>query len=401
MKPGPLHAIIALACAGGVAGPGFAQTACSAANQFAFSFATAPAQTLSYTGSASFSASNGLGGTRSFTVTFATFNLTSSLVAGVQMPAINTQVNDGSPASANNLVIGGRFSGRTANIANNNRVIVTTFSFATPVREFAIQANDIDFASNQYRDWIRISGANGAATYTPSISSPFGTNNGAGPKTNASSTFQLGASTTPLTVSAEDALGNATSGNTANNGTLTAVFTQPVTTVTLRYGNSGQSPGGSTTGQQAYGIQSVRFCPMPVVAIAKSSAPASSLGTDPNRFAIPGADVDYTLTVTNSGGSTVDINSALIADILPPNVTFFNGDIDPGTAGTQNFVFAPGSSGLTLAAGNIAYSNNGGASYGYAPTPGYDGNIDALRFSPQGTMAANSSFTIRFRTRVN
>lgn len=392
-------ALFAVLCTG--AFPAHAQTSCSATNQLAFSFSTAAAQTLSYTGSSNFTATSSGGGSQSFTLSFATFNLSSSLVAGNQMPAINSLINDGSPTTANNLMIGGVFTGRTANIGANNRVIVTNFTFATPIREFSIQVNDIDFQSNQYRDWLSITGSNGASTYTPTITTPFGTNNGAGPKTNASSTLQLGASTTPLTVAVNEGIGNALSGNTANNGTLTASFVEPVTTISLRYGNSNQSPGGGTTGQQAFGVQSIRFCPMPSISVAKSSAPVVTLGTDPNRFNIPGADVDYTITVTNSGGSTVDINSTLIADVLPASVTFFNGDIDSGTAGTQNFVFTPGTSGLTMPGSAIAFSNNGGSTYTYTPSVGYDTNVNALRFSPQGTMAANSSFSIRFRTRID
>jgi uncharacterized repeat protein (TIGR01451 family) len=400
MSWGRIRIVAALGLVFGTAIPAAAQTSCSATNQRVFNFGTAAAQTLSYAGSSNFTATSAGGGSQSFTLSFATFNLTNSQVAGVQMPAITNMINDGSPTTANNLMIGGTFSGRTANITANNRVIVTTFTFASPVRELSIQTNDIDFASNQYRDWIRITGSNGAATYSPAITTPFGTNNGAGPKTNGSSTLQLGVSTTPLTVAVEAAIGNATSGNTANNGTLTATFTQPVTAISLRYGNSNQSAGG-TTGQQAYGIQAVRFCPMPAIAVTKTSAPVVTLGTDPNRFNIPGAEVDYTITVANTGGSTVDINSARIADVLPANVTFFNGDIDAGTAGTQNFLFTPGTSGLTMPGSSIAYSNNGGSTYAYTPASGYDTNVNALRFSPQGTMAANSSFTIRFRTRID
>lgn len=377
-----------------------AQTSCSPAAQFTYDFTTAAAETLSYAASYNRNATNSLSQTQPFSFAFQTFNLSSSTINGNQMPAVNNLINDGNPATGRNLMIGGTFSGRTAAITANSNVIVTTFTFATPVREFSVQVNDIDFASNQYRDWMHITGANGASTYTGVISTPFGSNNGAGPKTAAGSTIQLGASATPLTVGVNEGIGNATAPNTDNSGTMTAVFAQPVTSVSLRYGNSNQSPGGATTGQQAYGIQRIRFCPMPIVAIAKTSAPVATGGADPNRFNIPLSDVDYTITVTNSGNSTVDINTALIADILPSAVTFFNGDIDAGTAGTQNFVFTPNGSGLTLAGGNIAYSNNGGASYAYTPGAGYDAAVNALRFGPQGTMAANSSFSIRFRTQI-
>lgn len=380
--------------------PAIAQTSCSATNQYVYNFTNQAAQTLSYASTLNYTATNGAAQSQAFSIAFQTFNLSSSVINGNQMPAITDLINDGNPTTGRNLMIGGTFAGRTATITNNSNVIVTTFSFPTPVREFSVQVNDIDFSSNQYRDWMHIIGANGASTYTGVISTPQGSNNGAGPKTATGSTIQLGASTTPLTVGVNEGMGNATAPNTDNSGTMTAVFAQPVTSVTLRYGNSNQSTGGGTTGQQAYGIQRIGFCPMPVLAIAKTSAPVVTAGTDPNRFAIPGADIDYTITVTNSGGSTVDLASQFIADILPASVEFFNGDIDTATAGTQNFVFTANTSGLTLAAGNITYSNNGGASYTYTPAAGYDPAATAVRFNPQGTMAANSSFSVRFRTRI-
>jgi hypothetical protein len=81
-------------------------------------------------------------------------------------------------------------------------------------------------------------------------------------------------------------------------------------------------------------------------------------------------------------------------------VTFLNGDIDSAGPLTNNFEFVPGASGLTFAAGNLSYSNNGGASYAYTPAAGYDPLVTAIRLNPQGVMAANSSFTLRFRARI-
>ena len=57
-------------------------------------------------------------------------------------------------------------------------------------------------------------------------------------------------------------------------------------------------------------------------------------------------------------------------------------------------------SGLTFAAANLTYSNNGGTSYVYTPAAGYDTAVNAVRFAPQGTMAANSSFSIQFRVKI-
>lgn len=397
---GKLAARAMLLLAGlGLAFPAQAQVACSASNQFQYNFASQPVTALNYASTYNWTATNGLGGTQPFTLSFFTNGLSSTTVAGQSMPRIDSLVNDGAPTTANNLVIGGILSARTTNITSNTSVMRVTFTFPVDIREFSVQVNDIDFTNNQFRDWINIRGINGANVFTPAITTPFGTNNSGGATSNASSSIQLGAVSTPLIVAAAEGMGNANSGNNANTGTMTATFAQPVRSVVISYGNSNQAPGGTNIGQQAYGIQWIRFCPMPNLTVSKTSATVATTGVE--KFSVPGAFVDYTITVTNTGGSTLDLNSAVIADILPPDVTYFHGDIDPATAGVQTFVFTPGTSGLSMAAGNVTYSNNGGSTYGYAPVSGLDASVDALRFSPTGTMAANSSFTVRFRTAIN
>jgi len=168
--------------------------------------------------------------------------------------------------------------------------------------------------------------------------------------------------------------------------------------VTLRYGNYPYGNGEKTTGQQAMGISKLSFCPVPALSVTKTSAPLDTTGS--TRFAIPGADMVYTLTVTNSGGSTVDLNSLILTDALPASMTFYNGDFDSTSPGMGPFQLTAGSSNVTLPASGRSYSNNGGVSYSYTPAAGYDSNVNALRLTPSGTMAANSSFTIRFRAKV-
>ncbi|MGH6781823.1 MAG: hypothetical protein ACREB5_06945, partial [Sphingomonadaceae bacterium] len=304
--------------------------------------------------------------------------------------------------TGNSLVVGGIFTARTADIFSNTRVIRAIFTFPVPIRDMNVTVHDIDYTNNQYRDWFAVVGRNGASSYVPVMTTPFGTvNTLAGPRSNASSSLRLGPETTPYNVNQAAAVGTGASGNNVNTGNITVSFAQPVTSVELRYGNYPYTSGETTTGQQGYGVDGISFCPMPNVAVAKASAPYVTVAGDPNRFAIPQADIAYTLTVTNSGGSPVDLGSTFLSDILPANMTFYNGDYDGAGAGTANYEFAAGSSGLTLVPANVTYSNNGGASYAYAPAAGYDANVKALRFAPQGTMAANSSFTIRFRARVN
>ena len=390
--------VMILAFAGGVGASAAAD--CPTANQYSFTYATAPAATLSYTGTSTYTATNSAGQSQSFTVSFTTNGVTSSVVGGAQMPAINNLINDGGTTN-NNLMIGAVFAGRTPSITGTSNVVATTLAFATPIRDLAVQINDIDFTGNQYRDWIYISGANGGSTYTPVITTPWGTDNGAGAKTNASSSFALGPAATPFNQSANEGVGTSNSVNNSNTGTLTATFPQPVTSVTLRYGNYALQAGETATGQQAYGIQTVTFCPMPSLTLAKTNAPWSDPqnGTNNSKL-IPGADLIYTLTVSNSNSSPVDMSTTVLTDPLPAGVVFYNGDIDDSGPATTNYAFNAGTSGLSFSPSGLSYSNNGGTNYGYSPTAGYDTAVNALRFAPVGTMAANSSFSIQFRARI-
>lgn len=384
-----------------IAGAGAARADCPAANQFAYSFAGANGATLNYGNSYSYTATSTSAGNRSFTVSFQTFGLTSSVINGAQMPAINTLINDGGTTNRN-LMIGGTFGARTAVIGNNSNVIVTRFTFAQAVRDFTIQVNDIDFSSDQYRDWLQVTGSNGAASYTPVMTTPFGqTNQGTGPRTATNSSLTLGPTTTPVTIAQSQATGTGISDNQDNAGTVTASFAQPVTVIELRYANypySGTDNGG--TGQQAYGIQRVSFCPLPSLTAVKSSTPYVTASTDPARFNIPGADVLYTISVTNTGGSPAELSGALLTDVLPPQVRFYNGDID-GAGPLTGPLEAIYSGGTTVTGGAVAYSNNAGSSYTYTPVAGYDPAVDALRMSGTGTIPAGGAITLRFRARID
>ncbi len=371
------------------------QAACPAANEYRFLFNSQAAATLDYGTSYTYTATNTLAQNLNFTVGFLTNGLNSSVVAGAQMPAISTLINN--DGASRFLIIGGIFAGRTPDVSANTRVVVTRFTFPVPVRDVTITTSDVDFTTNQFRDWYMAVGRNGASSYVPTLVTPFGQANNTGPFTNASSSLTLGPVATPLAVTAAQGVGTGASPNTNNTGDITLSFAQPVTSVEVRYGNYPLQSGETATGQQGIGIRGISFCPMPVVSLAKTSAPVALIGD--NRFNIPGADVDYTISIANSGGSPVDLDTTSISDPLPAGVTFFNGDIDIVTPGTQNFVFTPGLSGLTLGAGNITYFNSANAPI--TPAAGYDPAVRSVRWVPQGTMAANSSATIRFRTRIN
>lgn len=389
--PSHVAALLALAV------PGTAHAACDANNQYSFSFGNQAAATLSYTGNYAYTAVNPLGATQSFNVNFGINGTTSTMIGGAQMPAITNLLTD----AANNrtLMVGGTFGGRTAAISTNTRVIRTILTFAQPIRDLTLTVHDVDFANNQYRDWFMVTGGNGAATYAASLSTPYGSNNGTGPRNATGSTLTLGPATTPFNMTAAEAVGTSTSPNTgASNGDVSVSFPQPVTTVTLRYGNYPLSAGETATGQQAYGLSRIAFCPLPNVSVTKTSTTFETTGA--NRFKVPGADIVYTITVSNTGGSPVDLNGMAITDPLPTQASFFNGDFDGAGAGTAAFGFNAGTSGVAMPASTLTFSNNGGASFAYAPATGYDPAVNAIRFAPTGSMAANSSFQISFRARI-
>jgi uncharacterized repeat protein (TIGR01451 family) len=369
-----------------------AAASCSAANTYNFSFSNQAAATLNYANTYTYTATTSGGATKTFTTSFVTNGLTSTVVGGGQMPAITNLLTTGTGGTT--LMIGGTFSGRTAAIAGATRVILTTFTFATPIRDLSITIHDIDFSANQYRDWMMVSGSDGVSSYTPAMTTPFGTNNTTG-GTAGNSSLTLGPTGAPYNLTSAQAVGTgASANNNTNFGDISMSFPQPVTSVTLRYGNYPFTAGENTTGQQAFGVSAISFCPMPNISMTKTSAPLGTTGAA--RFDAPGSDVIYTITVTNSGGSPVDASTILLLDTLPTQATFYNGAFSPGT---DPFLLTAGASGVTLAAANVTYSSNG-STYNYTPAAGYDANVKDVKFSPQGAMAANSSFTIKYRVQI-
>lgn len=145
-----------------------------------------------------------------------------------------------------------------------------------------------------------------------------------------------------------------------------------------------------------------------VLAVDKISVMYSSAGTD--RFAIPGADILYSITTANTGTGPADTNSVVIFDALPSSVTFFNGDVDGAGPETGAIAFTQSGAGLTFTpATDLRYSNLAAAPASFAactytPVAGYDANVRHICLNPKGTMPSGTtspSFTVQFRTRIN
>jgi uncharacterized repeat protein (TIGR01451 family) len=127
-----------------------------------------------------------------------------------------------------------------------------------------------------------------------------------------------------------------------------------------------------------------------------------------NARRIPGAIVRYSVTITNTGPGSVDADSLVIRDVLPPDTELL---VSPALGPAIEFLQGTPASGLTFVpATGAAYSNqpSGGAPFTYVPTPGpggFDPAIRGLRITPSGVLAGSGaggdpSFTVRFRVRV-
>ncbi len=144
------------------------------------------------------------------------------------------------------------------------------------------------------------------------------------------------------------------------------------------------------------------------LAIAKTSAAYSDpVNGTTNPKLIPGGFATYTLTVSAPAGTAPTSNSVIVTDILPSNLALFVGTYSPGPGPVA---FGAGSSGLTYSftslastSDDLSFSNNGGTTWTYVPTPdanGVDTNVTHIRINPKGSMAPSSSFTINLRAQV-
>ncbi len=141
------------------------------------------------------------------------------------------------------------------------------------------------------------------------------------------------------------------------------------------------------------------------LAVAKTSAVVNDpVNGTVNPMAIPGAAVQYAISVANSGNGRPTSGSIFIVDNLPSAVAFDNGV--PVT-----FVQGTPTSALTFSAStNVRFANTAAppanfAACTYAPTSGVDPAVRHICIQPSGRMAAASSsgqpnFTIRFTARV-
>lgn len=145
---------------------------------------------------------------------------------------------------------------------------------------------------------------------------------------------------------------------------------------------------------------------VPILNVSKQLDTLSDPVNGPtNPKSIPGAVVEYSITVSNSGQGAADANTFKVDDAIPPNTSLVVSGLSCG--GAVNIVDGSPSSGLSC--GTVEFSQDG-VNYGYSPTPSGANNTDAsvrhIRIRPNNVFNAASggstpNITFKFRVELN
>jgi len=169
-----------------------------------------------------------------------------------------------------------------------------------------------------------------------------------------------------------------------------------------------------TEGTVSHTAQTTMTVGIPNITISKNSAVLSDPINASNPKAIPGAIIEYTIGVENSGFGYVDVDSTVLNDPIASGTTFYFGSplnpatfIDGATASGLSFTFID----LASAVDDIDFSNDAGLTF---ITPTTDANgfdttsppINYIRINPKGGFKGsdsvnNPSMQINFRVRVD
>ncbi|MCP1336249.1 DUF11 domain-containing protein [Futiania mangrovi] len=200
------------------------------------------------------------------------------------------------------------------------------------------------------------------------------------------------------------AFGLASVATAANN--VEAAFPAPVDSVTIVFRSADTSPGNPDRHDLALGT--IFWCAETLSQAALTVAQTVEV-YDPGVLglkALPGTDMLLTIRVENAGPGATDTDSVVLVGAVPPDVMFFNGDMDDAGPETGPVAFVDAGSGLVCCGGpgDLAYSDGSPTVFTYVPQPGYDPQVRYIRFHPKGAMAGNGgtppAFELRYRAQV-
>ena len=148
-----------------------------------------------------------------------------------------------------------------------------------------------------------------------------------------------------------------------------------------------------------------------ILSLQKTSFTAQDpINNTSNPKSIPGAYIDYTLTVTNTGDSSPDTDTTVISDQITDDLVLYTGDLD---GSGSPFVFTDSncpptststSSNLTLDyPADVTFKN--GAGMTVTPSSSFDSAVRSFEINLSGMMNNSSSgstpcFTVRFRAQI-
>lgn len=264
---------------------------------------------------------------------------------------------------------------------NQSGVVTITITLPRSFNGVQFAIHDVDFGANQFADRLVVSASNGGTAVNPTL-------------TNGNANF----------ISGNSVIGDGAAGNNEALGNVVITFTQAVDRIVIQYGNHTTAP--ANPGQQGIGLHDITVCD-PIAALSVSKV--SSIISDPvngttNPKAIPGAMIEYLITVANGGPSATDSGTVIVRDDGPADAKMC---LIGRTGGPVIFAEPSGASGLTYtftslsaAADSLEFSNDAGATYTYTPVAdgeGCDTAITNFRVRPGGALSAARNFTLTAR----
>lgn len=153
--------------------------------------------------------------------------------------------------------------------------------------------------------------------------------------------------------------------------------------------------------------------PLLFLALVVTASKTATVVSDPMNGAltpkaIPGAKVDYTITVTNGTGVALDKDKTIVTDAIPAKTKLCVADLNG--AGSGPVVASTLLTGLTYTftslsstSDDLEFSNNSGSTYVYTPvadSDGCDAAVTNIRIKPKGNQAIAAAPAFRFRVMV-
>lgn len=195
----------------------------------------------------------------------------------------------------------------------------------------------------------------------------------------------------------------------AASGSVVLKYSATIPGTAGSYSNSAYGIFGTATTTPTVTATITVSDPLPLAVIKSSAAFWDPISTA-NPKSIPGAYIQYTISVSNPNFVALTNNSVVITDPTAANLAFITSNINGSGSGPVLFTEGSPVSNLqylfvALAdqTDDVDFSNNNGVTWTYVPQPdvaGTDSQVDVIRIRPRGAMAAGSRFEVKFRYKI-